>query len=316
MFAYCGNNPVTGYDPMGNWDWGTFFNGAGLISTGVSAIVAASAILACGAAAPIMAAVATVTVIAGALTMVNGAAEVAEAATGYNVVRDGMFGGNTQAYEAYRDATAMVAEIGTAITGSYYAAKGGNVCFVEGTLVQTEQGAIPIEDITAGTRVWAWDEETGEVGLKRVVETYENETYELVHVFVNGEEITSTPTHPFYSPVKGWTQAVHLRAGDVLVLVNGEYVVVEKVQHEILESPVKVYNFHVEDFHTYYVAEHGVLVHNRCSDFPATNHGEIRIGERGLTQREYELLKSSTNIRTQADGATVYIRAINSNNHK
>jgi len=113
--------------------------------------------------------------------------------------------------------------------------------------------------------VWAWDEETGEVGLKRVLDTYENETYELVHVCVNGEEIVTTPAHPFYSPVKGWIQAVHLRAGDILVLVNGEYVVVEKVQHEILESPVKVYNFHVEDYHTYYVTEHGVLVHNSCA---------------------------------------------------
>ena len=112
--------------------------------------------------------------------------------------------------------------------------------------------------------VWAWDEETGDVALKEVVETYVNETDELVHVFINGEEIISTPSHPFYSPVKGWMDAVQLRAGDILVLVNGEYVVVEKVQHEILEAPVTVYNFQVEDYHTYYVAN-GVLVHNSCN---------------------------------------------------
>ena len=46
---------------------------------------------------------------------------------------------------------------------------------------------------------------------------------------------------------------MQLRAGDILVLVNGEYVVVEKVQHELLESPIKVYNFQVEDYHTYYI---------------------------------------------------------------
>ena len=62
----------------------------------------------------------------------------------------------------------------------------------------------------------------------------------------------------------GWTKAADLRAGDVLVLVNGECVVVEWVEHEILESPVKVYNFEVEDFHTYFVGETGVLVHNDC----------------------------------------------------
>jgi len=49
-----------------------------------------------------------------------------------------------------------------------------------------------------------------------------------------------------------------------LQLVNGEYVVVEQVQHEILEFPITVYNFEVEDFHTYYVGDTGVLVHNRC----------------------------------------------------
>ena len=60
--------------------------------------------------------------------------------------------------------------------------------------------------------------------------------------------------YPFYCLTKGWTEASHLRAGDILVLVNGEYVVVEKVQHELLERPIKVYNFQAEDYHTYYVS--------------------------------------------------------------
>lgn len=69
-----------------------------------------------------------------------------------------------------------------------------------------------------------------------------------------------------YSPVKGWTEAVDLRAGDNLVLVNGEHVIVEKIQHEILESPINVYNFQVEDYHTYYVGESCILVHNADYD--------------------------------------------------
>lgn len=130
--------------------------------------------------------------------------------------------------------------------------------------MQVEDGEKPIEEVKTGDYVWAYDEYTKDTALKRVVETYVKETEELTHIFVNGEEIICTPTHPFYSPVKGWTDAVHLRTGDILVLVNGEYVVVEKVQHELLENPVKVYNFQVEDYHTYYVRESGVLVHNIC----------------------------------------------------
>lgn len=155
------------------------------------------------------------------------------------------------------------------ITGAISGAVSSPYCFVAGTTVLTAAGAAAIETIEVGDYVWAWDENTKDVALKQVVETYVNETDELVHVFVNGEEIVTTPAHPFYSPVKGWTDAVHLRAGDILVLVNGEYVVVEKVQHELLESPVKVYNFQVEDYHTYYVSESGVLVHNTCTK----NHG-------------------------------------------
>ena len=67
--------------------------------------------------------------------------------------------------------------------------------------------------------------------------------------------------------IKRYSQtACQLRTGDRLQLVNGEYVIVEQVQHEILESPVKVYNFEVEGFHTYYVGEQSVLVHNKCVD--------------------------------------------------
>ena len=122
----------------------------------------------------------------------------------------------------------------------------------------------PIEEIQIGDRVLSEDETTGEVAVKTVTETYINETDELIHIGVNGETISATPTHPFYVDKLGWTLAGSLRAGDVLVLSNGELVTVEWVQHEILESPIKVYNFEVEDFHTYFVGECGVLVHNEC----------------------------------------------------
>ena len=138
------------------------------------------------------------------------------------------------------------------------------MCFVAGTEVHTEEGKERIEEIEAGDRVWAEDPETGEKGIKTVVRTFERETDELVRVYAGGEEIITTAEHPFYVPKRGWTAAIELRAGDVLVNVNGEYVILEKIEHELLESPVKVYNFEVEDFHTYYVGDSGVLVHNMC----------------------------------------------------
>ena len=116
---------------------------------------------------------------------------------------------------------------------------------------------------------------------------------ELVHVKVNGEEILCTNEHPFYSPIKGWTVACDLTAGDVLVLVNGTYVIVEQVQHELLETPIKVYNFEVANFHTYYVGENSVLVHNLCQKFTPDQQAVIDLAKEsknGLSRSEAETL--------------------------
>ena len=163
-----------------------------------------------------------------------------------------------------------VAMTGTSMWGS---AKdfGTSYCFVAGTLVTTEDGFKTIEEIEVGDKVLSADETTGEVAVKMVTETYVNKTDELIHIGVNGETISATPTHPFYVDKLGWTLARSLRAGDVLVLSNGELVTVEWVQHEILESPIKVYNFEVEDFHTYFVGENGVFVHNGCGKWEEVN---------------------------------------------
>ncbi len=93
-------------------------------------------------------------------------------------------------------------------------------------------------------------------------------------------------------PKLGWTSAIKLRAGDILVLSNGEYVVVEAIQHEILESPVKVYNFEVEDFHTYFVGESAVLVHNQCTpnstgDFDIEQLDWSNVSNKGETAIEH-----------------------------
>lgn len=262
MFAYCLNNPINRSDPNGSWSLPNWAKVA--IGVAVIAVAAAVTVATAGAAGPVMAAVncAAQGALVGSVT--QGAIGAVSGALSGAVTHRITTGSWKGAGQAALDGAADGFMTGT-ITGAITGAVSSGVCFVAGTTVLTAAGAAAIETIEVGDYVWAWDENTKDIALKQVVETYVNETDELVHVFVNGEEIICTPSHPFYSPVKSWTDAVHLRAGDILVLVNGEYVVVEKVQHELLENPVKVYNFQVEDYHTYYVSESGVLVHNLCS---------------------------------------------------
>jgi hypothetical protein len=53
-----------------------------------------------------------------------------------------------------------------------------------------------------------------------------------------------------------------LLVGDKLVSVNGEDLVVDNCYIGECESPVNVYNFQVEDYHTYFVGDCKVWVHN------------------------------------------------------
>ena len=84
---------------------------------------------------------------------------------------------------------------------------------------------------------------------------------------INGEEIITTETHPFYVKNQGFIKAGELIVGDELLDVNGNVLLVENFDVELTDEPVKVYNFEVEDFHTYHVGRLGVLVHNAGKEY-------------------------------------------------
>ena len=140
----------------------------------------------------------------------------------------------------------------------------GKVCFTEDTLIKTEDGYKEIKDIEVGDLVYSEDPLTGEKGLKRVTNIFVNETSVLVRIYVGDEEIETTPTHPFWVIGKGWVAAGDIEAGDKVYLYSGEGREVKEVRFEYLDTPIKVYNFEVEDWHTYFVSEQDVFVHNSC----------------------------------------------------
>ena len=140
-------------------------------------------------------------------------------------------------------------------------------CFVAGTLVMAVAGMVAIETIKSGDKVISTDPETMETSPKTVLETYIREVTTLVHLTVNGEEIVTTVDHPFYIKNQGFIKAGELIVGDELLDVNGNVLLVEKFNVKLTGEPVKVYNFQVEDFHTYYVGENNILVHNAGKEY-------------------------------------------------
>jgi RHS repeat-associated protein len=162
-------------------------------------------------------------------------------------------------------------------------------CFVAGTLVSTDLGDRPIEEIVPGDLVWSWDEGTGRIALREVLVTMSHDDVELVHLEIGDGQIDATPEHPFWVETIGWKRAAHLQNGDILKTMSG-YTRVLSVTR--LSSKCRVYNFEVADFHTYFVARNQCLVHNSGGSkisrpFSAKNAGKSFDDLEKEAQRKY-----------------------------
>ena len=98
-------------------------------------------------------------------------------------------------------------------------------------------------------------------------------------------EIKTTINHPYfykeYNPkdcissrgkikdfdfhLKWWIQAGRLEKGNVVYSLDGKKETVESAEtEEADEEEETVYNFEVEEYHTYFVGKDKILVHNNC----------------------------------------------------
>ena len=163
------------------------------------------------------------------------------------------------------------------------------------TLVHTVHGLVEIQYVEVGTMVLSRCEKTGKIDYRPVTKTFEHCVSTLCTIrFIQDDgcryRIDTTPEHPFWVQGVGWRSAGQLQSGDRLFIYddldnsniredvfdrnwvappadsNGASLVT------VLESTVAktrlnsgeqwVYNFEVADFHTYFVGDCGVWVHN------------------------------------------------------
>ena len=95
--------------------------------------------------------------------------------------------------------------------------------------------------------------------------------------------------------MQGFVNAGELAIGDELLDSSGNILFVEKFDVELTEKPTKVYNFQVEDFHTYYVGENGVWVHNAGKDYSGKTQEKIHERQQqghDFEKQQHEKLKN------------------------
>ena len=132
-----------------------------------------------------------------------------------------------------------------------------------------------IDEIRVGDIVMARDEFGNELGLKRVVEVYRRVSDHLRILKFESEDaqtqtLETTNEHPFWVVNHDrFVNAAHLSVGDEFTGPNGEATRLVSTEYEPHPEGVPVYNFKVEDYHTYFVNGTGsdvtpILVHNTC----------------------------------------------------
>ena len=89
-------------------------------------------------------------------------------------------------------------------------------------------------------------------------------TYRLIVVDDKGQQgvYEVTDNHPFWVEGKGWIDSIDLKPGMQLVNYGGGNLTVVGLE-PTHQSPI-TYNFEVKDFHTYFVGQQQVWVHNQC----------------------------------------------------
>ncbi|WP_246813522.1 polymorphic toxin-type HINT domain-containing protein [Leptospira gomenensis] len=144
----------------------------------------------------------------------------------------------------------------------YNAAMDEVACFVKGTKILTQDNTKTIENVEVGDIVFAFNEVTLELGYKKVLEVFRNKTDILIKISLEDNTIIETTEgHPFYIKEKGFVLAKDLTKKDRVVNSNLKEITIKEINRVEVDS-IDTYNFHVEDFHTYFVSNSNILVHN------------------------------------------------------
>jgi hypothetical protein len=130
-------------------------------------------------------------------------------------------------------------------------------CFAAGTLVTLGDGSRKaIEMVDVGDLVLS-QRDGGALGAQRVSRIWE---HTLLLNFSNGEQLETTKEHRFHVDGGGFVSAGRLRPGAALnTPVNN--VVLRGAKER--NATTQAYNLEVENFHTYFVGDNLVWVHNK-----------------------------------------------------
>ena len=159
-----------------------------------------------------------------------------------------------------------------------------------------------IENVKTGDYVVTRSPVTGKNEFKQVLQTYKHLAYETITAkFADAktgkivDALTATPEHPFFVPHKGFVPLGQLSVGTQVVTRQEPAVVIASLETHHYPNGIPVYNFQVQDDHSYFVgqANGGLWVHTSC--WPRITHGSLPAEEEGAVTNALQHIDNGTN---------------------
>ncbi len=142
--------------------------------------------------------------------------------------------------------------------------RAGGGCFLPGTEVSTATGTVPIEQLSAGSAVYSFDE-NGNVLESTVKKVYMVSREGYYIITTKSSSVNVTAEHPFLTPA-GYIEAQNLAVGkEVFILSEGELVKEPILSFEYIQNPTVAYNLEVMGEHTFF--SNSFAVHNKGGCF-------------------------------------------------
>lgn len=152
--------------------------------------------------------------------------------------------------------------------GDSGAASSETSCVLGGTMIETERGQIPAEDIVIGDRVRSYDfaaEAFDYFDVLWVKEPIQQDRWVLLTT-ESGYELRCSDSHPLYTLDSDDNELPVLEAkvGDLVFVVDNDELIEDKIESiEVIDDSVTVYNFEVDTVRSY--ISDGILSHNKVT---------------------------------------------------
>lgn len=135
--------------------------------------------------------------------------------------------------------------------------------FIAGTLVRTQNGYIPIEQLKVNDCVTSYSFKNKQLFESKILKINKKLHDKAIKLKINGSEIVTAPDHKFYVPLhqnKKWLKAQELKPKDFILRNIKDLTQIDEIVE--LNGESEFYSLSIDKYHNFFISNQDFFVHN------------------------------------------------------